>query len=64
MLIFNSIHFDHFFFHIISDRMNKTIKIQTKIQLNVPIPNDISNVAGSDHTVIFSTESMITQTNK
>lgn len=44
--------------------MNNTISIQTKIQLNVPIPNDISNVAGSDHTVIFSTESAIIQTNK
>ena len=44
--------------------MNNIIRIQTNIPLNVPIPNDISNVAGSDHTVIFSTESMITQTNK
>ena len=62
--MFNSIHFDHFFFFINSDTMNNMINIQTKIQLNVPIPNDISNVAGSDHTVIFSTESIITQTNK
>ncbi len=44
--------------------MNNTINIQTKIQLNVPIPNDILNDAGSDHTVIFNIESMITQTNK
>ena len=44
--------------------MNNTINIQTKIQLNIQIPNDISNEAGSDHTVIFSTESIITQTNK
>lgn len=44
--------------------MNNMIRIQTKIQLNVPIPNDISNVAGSDHTVIFNIESIITQTNK
>jgi hypothetical protein len=62
--MFNSIHFDHFFFHINNDKMNNTINIQTKIQLNVPIPNDILNDAGSDHTVIFNIESMITQTNK
>jgi len=64
LLTFNNIHFDHFFFHIISDRTNNIIKIQTKIPLNIHIPNDISNVAGSDHTVICNTESMITQTNK
>jgi len=62
--MFNSIHFDHFFFHIINDKMNNIINIQQKIPLNVHIPNDISNVAGSDHTVIFSTESIITQVNK
>ena len=44
--------------------MNNTINIQQKIPLNVHIPNDISNVAGSDHTVICSTERIITQTNK
>ena len=47
-----------------SDMMNNIINIQTKIQLNVPIPSEISNDAGSDHTVIFNIESMITQTNK
>ena len=62
--MFNSIHFDHFFFHINSDKTNNIIKIQQNIQLNVDIPNDTLNVAGSDHTVIFSTESAITQTNK
>lgn len=62
--IFSSIHFDHFFFHTISDKMNSTIKIQQKIPLNVHIQNDMSKVAGSDHTVIFSTESAIIQTNK
>ena len=64
LLMFNNIHFDHFFFHIMSDNTNNIINIQQKIPLNVHIPNDISNVAGSDHTVIFSTESIITQTNK
>ena len=44
--------------------MNNTINTQTKIQLNIPIPNEISNDAGSDHTVMFNIESMITQTNK
>ena len=62
--MFSSIHFDHFFFHINSDIINNMIRIQTKIQLNIPIPKDISNVAGSDHTVIFNIESIITQTNK
>ena len=62
--MFNSIHFDHFFFHINSDKTNNTIKIQQNIQLNVDIPNDTSNVAGSDHTVILSTESIMIQINK
>ena len=44
--------------------MNNMSNTQTKIQLNAPIPKDISNVAGSDHTVIFNNESMMTQTNK
>ena len=62
--MFKSIHFDHFFFHVNNDIMNNIIKTQQKIPLNIHIPNDISNVAGSDHTVICNTESMITQTNK
>ena len=62
--MFNSIHFDHFFFHMQSDIMNNTSNIQQNIQLNVDIPNDTSNVAGSDHTVIFSTESIMIQTNR
>ena len=44
--------------------MNNMIKIQQNIQLNVDIPNDTSNVAGSDHTVILSTESIMMQINK
>ena len=44
--------------------INNTINIQTNIQLIIPIQNETSNVAGSDHTVMFSIESIITQTNK
>lgn len=44
--------------------MNNIIRIQTNIPLNVPIPNDISNDTGSDHTVMFNTESMIIHANK
>ena len=62
--MFNSIHFDQFFFHINNDKMNNIIKIPQNIQLNVDIPNDISNDTGSDHTVIFNTESMIIHANK
>lgn len=44
--------------------MNNIIKIPQNIQLNVDIPNDISNDTGSDHTVMFNTESMIIHANK
>ena len=64
LLTFSSIHFDHFFLHIIRDKTNSIIRIQTKILLNFPIANDISNVAGFSHTVMFSTESAIIHTNK
>lgn len=64
LLMFNSIHFDHFFLHIRIDNISNTTKIPQNIPLNVDSPNDTPNVAGSDHISIFSTESMITHANK